>query len=60
MQPENVVFEVEGIKILKCLRCGHTWPQRFPDREPKTCAGCNSIRWNKPRVRNVKRKTREV
>lgn len=43
----------EERKTLHCIRCGATWKQRFPDRLPSVCAKCNSVYWNRPRVRNL-------
>ena len=31
-----------------CLRCGHIWWPRTPER-PVTCPKCNSPYWDKPR-----------
>ena len=31
-----------------CLRCGHEWDSRTPDK-PKCCPACKSYRWDMPR-----------
>jgi len=41
------------LPTLKCKRCGHTWIPRT-NKEPRVCAKCNSIYWNKPYVRSDK------
>jgi len=56
MQEIEMPYIIKEIKVLHCLRCGGEWLQRFPDREPKNCAICNSPSWNKPRVRKPRRK----
>lgn len=37
-----------GLAYLKCLRCGHRWPQR-QEKPPKQCPRCHSPYWNRPR-----------
>ena len=32
----------------KCLRCGHAWYPRIPEK-PKVCPGCNSPYWDEMR-----------
>jgi Zn finger protein HypA/HybF involved in hydrogenase expression len=32
---------------VKCLRCGHQWMKRTPDR-PKACPNCKQTRWDVP------------
>lgn len=41
------------LPTLKCKRCGHTWIPRT-NKEPRVCAKCNSVYWNKPYVRSDK------
>jgi len=31
-----------------CLRCGHEWHPRKPER-PRRCANCKDSNWDKPR-----------
>ena len=33
---------------LTCTRCGHSWTPRS-GKPPRSCPGCNSPYWNKPR-----------
>ena len=40
---------IMAVIILKCNRCMGEWPQKG-EKEPKTCAKCNSPYWNKKRV----------
>lgn len=36
------------LPTLHCLRCGHTWPPRKPER-PLRCAKCGSPYWDRTR-----------
>lgn len=38
---------MKPIKMVRCLRCGHRWYPRTPER-PATCASCRSPSWDKP------------
>jgi len=38
------------LPVLKCLRCGHEWFPRKPEK-PLVCPGCNSPYWDRPRQR---------
>ena len=38
------------LPTLHCLRCGHTWPPRKPER-PLRCPKCGSPYWDQPRKR---------
>jgi len=40
---------------LTCLRCGHVWIPRRPQK-PKKCPRCTSPYWNKPKWKGVKDK----
>jgi hypothetical protein len=40
-----------------CNRCYHTWTGRFVNHTPLQCPNCRNGRWNKPRVRNIIRRT---
>jgi len=42
------------LPTLECLRCGHKWIPRNAT-PPKTCPGCNSPYWNKPKWKGVGR-----
>jgi len=46
----NAVNEGYELPRLECLRCGHTWIPRTPQR-PKVCPNlkCKSPYWDKPR-----------
>lgn len=33
-----------------CLRCGHTWIKKNPDKTPLACPNCNSRIWMKPKT----------
>jgi len=37
------------LPFLRCLRCGHSWIPRKVDM-PRTCPGCRSAYWDKPRL----------
>jgi hypothetical protein len=37
---------IKQLKIYMCLRCGYEWVPRIAE-EPKRCAGCKSMYWNK-------------
>lgn len=46
------------IKKQKCLRCDYEWwPKTL--QPPVVCAKCRSKYWNRPYVRNVKKKARK-
>ncbi|MCO5381772.1 MAG: endonuclease Q family protein [Methanosarcina barkeri] len=36
-------------KKLHCLRCNYDWFPRDADKLPRTCAGCGSPYWDRPR-----------
>ncbi len=36
------------LPTLRCLRCGHTWSPRKPER-PVRCPKCGSPYWGQPR-----------
>ena len=38
---------------LSCLRCGHKWVRRNPDKLPDTCPKCKSPYWNKERKKHL-------
>jgi len=40
----------------KCERCGYEWLSRTEGAEPSGCPNCKSPYWNKPRIRNLKKK----
>jgi DNA-directed RNA polymerase subunit RPC12/RpoP len=40
---------MEKKKMLKCMRCGGIWGQRFKGRKPKKCTYCNSQYWETKR-----------
>ncbi len=44
------MFYKKGVVLEKdkCLRCGHTWYRRKPEK-PIMCPGCGSPYWHKPR-----------
>ena len=41
------------IKRVECLRCGHEWWPRKPEK-PVICAKCKSPYWDKPRKKPKK------
>jgi hypothetical protein len=60
-QIENEVYErayrpVEGVKVFQCTcqRCPKVWYTLMQHR-PKTCAGCHSAWWDRPRTPNSKK-----
>jgi rubrerythrin len=36
-----------SLSTVKCLRCGHQWFKRTPER-PKQCPNCKQTRWDQP------------
>ena len=44
------------ITKLTCLRCGHSWWPKTPDR-PMLCAKCRSAYWERPK-KNKKEETK--
>ena len=36
------------IPTYECLRCGHTWHPRQPER-PRLCPRCKTVRWDTER-----------
>ena len=39
----------------RCERCGHEWLPRN-DQAPKVCPKCKSPYWDKPRIKDLKKK----
>ncbi len=37
------------LPTMRCLRCGHTWPPRKPER-PLRCPKCGSPYWDRARA----------
>jgi predicted Zn-ribbon and HTH transcriptional regulator len=52
------VREVKAVEC-GCERCGHTWTPRVEEGLPTICPHCKSAYWNKPRVRDAKKKRKE-
>ena len=51
MTDENSPVTTIEVPKLRCMRCGHEWIPRNPDKLPKNCANpkCNSPYWDRPR-----------
>jgi hypothetical protein len=43
-----------------CLRCGYRWLGRRSTRRPVKCASCDSIYWNKPKVKFTKSEIKKI
>ena len=44
---KNAIALAFGIKVFKCLRCGHEWPSK--QERPRVCPKCKSPYWDKER-----------
>lgn len=51
MTEDQQPFIKKEVTVLKCLKCGYEWQQRFEGKLPGTCPkpGCRSPNWMKPK-----------